>query len=79
MPENMMVPRGRGLIAPLALLLTFALSAVAHAASTPPKITKVQPLKVEIGQTLTVTGKHFVPGKGKNTLVFKREIGRAHV
>ena len=73
MPENMMVPRGRGLIAPLALLLTFALSAVAHAASTPPKITKVQPLKVEIGQTLTVTGKHFVPGKGKNTLVFKRD------
>ena len=50
MPENTMVPRRRGLIAPLALLLTFAMSAVAHAASTPPKITKVQPLNVEVGR-----------------------------
>ena len=77
MPENKMVPRRRGLIAPLALLLTFAMSAVAHAASTPPKITKVQPLNVEVGQTLTVTGKHFVPGKSRNTLVFKRDGKRA--
>jgi hypothetical protein len=73
MPENTMVPRRRVLIAPLALLLTFALSAVAHAASTPPKITKVQPLALEVGQKLTVRGKHFVPGKSRNTLVFKRD------
>ncbi len=73
MPENTMVPRRRVLVAPLALLMTFAFGAVAHAASPPPKITKVQPLKLEIGQKLTVTGKHFVPGKSKNILVFKRD------
>ncbi len=73
MPENTMVPRRRALVAPLALMMTFAFGAVADAASTPPKITKVAPLSVEIGQTLNVTGKYFVPGKSKNILVFKRD------
>ena len=40
MPENMMVPRRRALVAPLALLLTLALGGVAHAASTTPTITR---------------------------------------
>ena len=53
--------------------MTLALGGAAHAASPPPKITGVKPLKVEIGQTLTVTGKYFVPGKNKNILVFKRD------
>ncbi len=54
-------------------LLALALGGVAHAASPTPKITGVKPLKVEIGGTLTVTGKHFTPGKSKNIVVFKRD------
>ena len=73
MPENTTFPRRRGLIAPLALLMTFAFGAVADAASPTPKITRVSPLKLEIGHVLTVKGKNFVPGKNKNTLVFKRD------
>jgi hypothetical protein len=73
MPENMMVPRRRALVAPLSLVTVLALGGgVADAASTP-KITGVKPLKLEIGQRLTVTGKHFVPGANKNILVFKRD------
>jgi hypothetical protein len=53
--------------------MAFALGGAAHAAAPPPKITGVKPLKLEIGQTLTVTGKYFVPGKSKNILVFKRD------
>ncbi len=68
-----MVPRRRILIAPLALVLTFAFGASADAASKPPKITSVKPLKVEVGQKLTVTGRYFRSGKRKNILVFKRD------
>jgi hypothetical protein len=73
MPQNMMVPRRRALVAPLSLVLALALGGVAHAASPTPKITGVKPLKIEIGGTLTVTGKYFTPGKSKNIVVFKRD------
>src|SRR5262249_5789380 len=73
MPQNMLVPRRRALVAPLSLVIALALGGVAHAASPPPKITGVKPLKLEIGQPLTVTGKYFVPGVSKNILVFKRD------
>jgi hypothetical protein len=61
-----------------ALLLALGLvPATAQAAGTP-TITKVSPMKIEVGQTLTISGKGFVAGKGKNTVVFKRD-GKAAV
>lgn len=61
-----------------ALLLALGLvPATAQAAGTP-TITKVSPMKIEVGQTLTISGKGFVPGKGTNTVVFKRD-GKAAV
>ena len=42
-----------------------------------PVITKVSPLDVAIGETLTLRGRHFISGRGKNTVVFKRSGGRA--
>ena len=65
MPENTMVPRRRGLVAPLALLLTFAMARSPMLRAPRRRSRRCQPLKVEIGQTLTVTGKHFVPGKSR--------------
>jgi hypothetical protein len=42
--------------------------------STPlPVIKRVTPLRLEIGDTLTVVGRNFLPGKGRNTLVFLRD------
>lgn len=42
----------------------------------PPTITKVAPKSVAVGQTLTVYGKSFVRGKGRNSVLFRRDGGR---
>lgn len=43
-------------------------------ASTPlPAITSVKPLRLAIGDTLTIVGRNFLPGKGRNTVVFFRD------
>ena len=42
-----------------------------------PVITGVSPMNVAVAQVLTVRGRHFVPGRYKNTLVFKRDGARA--
>jgi IPT/TIG domain-containing protein len=71
------------------LLLVCALSAVvpatAGAATAPkvtsvttaPKVTSVTPLKLKIGDRLTIKGKGFLPGKNRNTVVFKASGARA--
>jgi hypothetical protein len=44
------------------------------AASTPlPVIKAVKPLRLTIGDTLTIVGRNFLPGKGRNTVVFFRD------
>jgi hypothetical protein len=46
----------------------------APAVSTPlPTIKSVKPLRLAIGDTLTIVGRHFLPGKGRNTVVFFRD------
>jgi hypothetical protein len=52
----------------------------AEAAKRPPKkpvVTKVTPMKANIGDTITVHGRNFLKGKAQNTVVFKREGARA--
>lgn len=42
-------------------------------ASVPlPSIKRVTPLRVQIGRTLTIAGRNFVPGRGRDTVVFFR-------
>ena len=64
-----------------ALIASAAAGAVApsaHAAKKrAPVITGVSPMNVAVAQVLTVRGRHFVPGRYKNTLVFKRDGARA--
>lgn len=62
----------------LAVCLPAALPAGA-AAATPsyPSITKVSPMTLDVGDTLTLQGKGFRSGKARNTVVFKRDGGRA--
>jgi hypothetical protein len=38
-----------------------------------PVIKRVTPLRLTIGATLTIVGRHFLPGRGRNTVVFFRE------
>src|SRR3954451_24887371 len=78
------LPRRVAMMAALgALLIT---SAFAGATAAPaqskkkakaPVITKVAPMDVAIGEVLTIRGRHFVRGKKKNTVVFKRAGARA--
>ena len=42
-----------------------------------PVVTRVTPMKVEIGQTLEIRGRYFLRGRNKNTVVFKRSGGKA--
>ena len=42
-----------------------------------PVITSVSPKKLGVGDVMTITGKNFRKGKNKNTVVFKRDGGRA--
>ncbi len=73
MPQLRSVPRGpRALVVPLALFLALVLVPGASAATTP-KITKVSPLKLAIGDSLTINGSGFIPGKQKDIVVFKRD------
>jgi len=42
-----------------------------------PEVSKIAPLKLGLGEELTITGRNFVAGKLKNTVVFKRDGERA--
>jgi hypothetical protein len=42
-----------------------------------PVITKVTPKTADVGTRLTITGKHFRRGKAKNSVLFRRDKGKA--
>jgi hypothetical protein len=68
------------LLASRLLLVACALLAVVPAtagASTTPKVTKVAPLNIKIGERLTIKGSGFVPSKNRNTVIFKAKGQRA--
>jgi len=60
-----------------AALGALVVPATANAAVKAPVITKVTPANASVGETLTVTGRNFRVGKGRNTLLFKRDGGKA--
>ena len=64
----------RSLLALLAIpvFLLAAIPAIAKKATpaTAPVVTSIHPLKLKIGEKLTIHGKGFVPGKHKDTVVF---------
>jgi hypothetical protein len=58
-------------------LLPASANAAAAKGSAYPLITSVSPKKLGVGDVMTVTGKNFRKGKSQNTVVFKRDGGRA--
>ena len=60
-----------------AALGALVVPASAGAATKTPVITKVTPKNVSVGETLTIHGKNFRTGKAKNTVLFKRDKGKA--
>src|SRR3954453_21902794 len=51
--------------------------AVADAKAKTPVITKVTPKTAAVGTRLTIQGKNFNRGKAKNSVLFKRDKGKA--
>lgn len=51
--------------------------AVADAKAKAPVITKVTPKTAAVGSKLTITGKYFKRGKAKNSVLFRRDKGKA--
>ena len=66
-------------ILPAALVALLAPVASADAASRTayPAIIKIDPLNLAIGDTMTISGRNFLKGKNRNTVVFKRTNERA--
>ncbi len=72
---------------PIALLLSLAaLLALAVPASAPakakkaknlPVITKVTPMRLKVGSTVTIRGRNFSSKRGRNTVVFRSPGGRS--
>jgi hypothetical protein len=67
------------LVALVASAVAGAVAPSAHAAKKKkaPAITRVAPLEVSVGETLTLRGRNFIAGRKKNTVVFKRRGARA--
>jgi hypothetical protein len=66
-----------GALAVSALAGAVAPDADAKKRKKAPVITSISPTHVAIGETLTVRGRHFVKGRGKNSVIFKRKGARA--
>jgi IPT/TIG domain len=67
----------------LITICLLALSAVALLAAAPiasaavkPSITRVTPMRISVGNLLTIRGKNFKPSAKKNTVVFRSSNGR---
>ncbi len=56
-----------------ALVALPAATATAAKAVTYPTVKKISPMKATVGDTLTITGTGFVPGRDRNTVVFQRK------
>lgn len=67
------------LVAAALLVLPAGVSAqrTKHAKASTPKITRVQPMRVSVGATLTITGRNFKAKRAKNTVVFRAPNGRS--
>jgi hypothetical protein len=59
-----------------ALLVTCA-SAFAASKPPAPTVSSVSPMRLKVGEKLTVKGKNFIPGKGKTRVLFVRKGGGA--
>src|SRR3712207_4978609 len=67
-----------GTVALGAVLALFAGTVDADAAKKRyPVVTSVSPMDAKVGDTITIRGRNFVRGKDKNSVVFKRDGGRA--
>src|SRR3954454_5660761 len=61
----------------ISALLVLCPSALAATKTPAPTVSSVSPLRLKVGEKLTVKGKNFIPGKGKTRVLFVRKGGGA--
>jgi hypothetical protein len=66
-----MLPRLAPRFLLLAALLLLVAAPSAFAATKAPTITKVSPMRIKVGSTLTIRGKNFSPRRSGNTIFFR--------
>jgi len=59
-----------------AALLMLPAAATAATKGPAPEITRVQPMRISVGGTLTITGRRFKTARNKNTVIFRAGDGR---
>ena len=59
-----------------ALLVLPAAAAAAPKKGPVPEITRVQPMRISVGGTLTIKGRRFKTARAKNTVIFRASDGR---
>ena len=64
------------LIAAALLVVPATAGAQKRSKAPSPHITRVQPMRVAVGGTLTISGRNFKAQRGKNTLIFRSSNGR---
>jgi len=57
----------------LCLVALAAIPAATASGASYPTITTIAPMRVNVGDTMTISGRNYVPGPNKNTVVFKRD------
>ncbi|HZB06912.1 MAG TPA: hypothetical protein VE449_09995 [Thermoleophilaceae bacterium] len=60
----------------LAITALLAVAPVASSAAAEPKITRVTPMRVSVGNLLTIRGANFKPQRRRNTVIFRGAEGR---
>jgi hypothetical protein len=75
--RNRPLLRRAGIAAAVGVLLVPVAAGTATAKKRAPVVKSVSPLSTNIGQTLTIRGKHFKAGRNKNSVAFKRDGGKA--
>jgi len=62
--------------AALLMLPAVASAQTKRAKASTPQITRVQPMRISVGGTLTITGRRFKATRTKNTIIFRSSDGR---
>jgi hypothetical protein len=65
------------LVLSAAALMAAAPSALAAGKKKTPKITRVQPMRVNVGGKLTISGRNFKAKRARNTVIFRAPSGRS--
>jgi Bacterial TSP3 repeat/IPT/TIG domain len=69
-------PITRSLLTSALIAAAFPAAATASTQTSPPPtpvIKTIKPMSLQLGETLTITGRNFIKGKNKTTVVFKRD------